>query len=285
MHWLGFPLTTLALFLCGEGMQCWIADRRRDDPVPPPIRETAPPPRQKLSPLTSYEGVVTAIEKDALVIRGFQIEYQNVTNSGGNETGSVKWADGANLVLRLPTGDVQCHRAELTRETLTLTLPSGDITTFRRADLSPRRFPVDEVLAGGSFHAEFTDGGSTYRLSDVRVGDEVYIRLARYHFDGPCYAISICRRPGGRVPPAPGEQRRDGTGFHDLMNAYQAFEDKDIPIPAKFRSEVNPQLQALTAQLRPGEPIPDWYPPELRGVYPAPPPRPAADRRIPPAKP
>src|SRR5205807_144424 len=63
----------------------------------------------------------------------------------------------------------------------------------------------------------------TYRLSDVRAGDRVSIFYnQRINGVETCNAICIRRRPGGLVPPAPGEDQTRLRRWHDEMNRAEA---------------------------------------------------------------
>jgi hypothetical protein len=192
----------------------------------------APAPRVR-NPLLSFEGVVTAVDGESITIRGFGASVWGSARSGSNLTGSEQWATGRNMTVSFPDRDVPCVRVERTRETLTLTSPTGDVTVLRRADQPQRKFFVDEALAA-SRHTPDLGTGYTHWLSDVRVGDEVYIRCCKERNDGLCYAISILRRPGGRVPKMPGEPDDVDAPFHERMNAFQDFEEKGTPIPDRL---------------------------------------------------
>ncbi len=195
----------------------------------PPVAQ----PLDLVNPITSFDGAVTAIDSGTISIVGFGVTVRGVTSGGGSVTGAESYAGGPDMVVGFPDRDIPCVSAWFSRETITLVLRDGTSKTLRRANQPVRRFPADAVLAGGGFHKEATPGFS-YRLSDVRVGDEVDIRLCRTEMDGLCYAISIRRRPGGRVPPAPAERADARIRFHEVMNAYQDYEENGTAIPAKF---------------------------------------------------
>jgi hypothetical protein len=120
------------------------------------------------------------------------------------------------------------------REEFTLTTAFGQTTTIRRADLPPRKFRVSEALAAGRYGGQ--SESQAYRLTDVRVGDEVDLELERLDGVWECTSIRIRRRPGGRIPPS-----REATSiqfpelaWHERMNAEQDWEEKGIPVPNKF---------------------------------------------------
>lgn len=232
----------------------------------------APAPRLKREPVTSFEGAVTSVDDRSVSIRGFGRRVCNCAEGGGDSTGYYGWAAGPMMSVSFPDRDVACVAVTYTREVMTLISPEGVETVLKRADQPIRKFPVDSFLAAGKQHPE-NSGGSTYGLSDVRVGDEIYIRLGREKNDGLCWSISIRRRPGGRVPPVPGEGPA-GLPFHVLMNAYQDLEEKGTPLPERIRTPIDPELMMRIAKLKPGTPLPYEY--HSGGPWPqlAPPPRP-----------
>jgi hypothetical protein len=189
--------------------------------------------------MTSFDGVVTGVDDRSVSLRGFGARVLNAQAGGASETGAETWVAGPAMVVSLPRRDVPCVRASFTRETMVLTSRDGTVTTYHRSDEPVRRFPVDAMLARGGFHADLLPGG-TYRLSDVRVGDEVSILLGRERQDGICYSISIRRRPRGHVPPAPGEGPDPRLGpYHERRNAEQDYEYLGIPLPDRFRTSEN----------------------------------------------
>src|SRR5438477_465783 len=60
---------------------------------------------------------------------------------------------------------------------------------------------------------------------------------------GPVETPAVAPRPGGFVPPAPGDNL---NSYHDRMNAWQAFEEKGIPLPPQY----DPAVQQLKAEER-----------------------------------
>lgn len=74
-------------------------------------------------------------------------------------------------------------------------------------------------------------GRTGYRLPDVKSGDVVLLQYDRNNGSDTCIDIMIYRRPGGTVPPLPGEDPKAPSHHHEVMQAYQDWEEKGIPIP------------------------------------------------------
>ncbi len=150
---------------------------------------------------------------------------------------------------------------EVARDAITLKLPKGQT----------QRFPVGSCLASGGFFPDQYPG--SYRLCDVAVGDKVDMWCLELNGVLRCETICIHRRPGGRVPPCPGERANHPSSWHEDMNAQQDFEEKGIPIPKKFDPKQG--LGWLN-----GKPIPQWMippPAALPAPLPGVPPLPKTD--------
>jgi hypothetical protein len=95
----------------------------------------------------------------------------------------------------------------------------------------PRTFRASETLASGGYrepdNQPVTDT-YTYRLRDVKVGDGVMIYYDRVEGGDVCTAICIWARPGGLVPPAPGEDPAKPNRWHDSANESQANREKGL---------------------------------------------------------
>src|SRR5262249_30224746 len=80
---------------------------------------------------------------------------------------------------------------EVTKDSITIQWPG---------DQKAKKFSISETLASGGFTAK-SRGGSTlrprfcYRLGDVKVGDQVYIRFAHLGDADICDQICINKRP------------------------------------------------------------------------------------------
>ena len=153
----------------------------------------------------------------------------------------------------------------------TVTGVARDSITLKLQKGQTQQFPIGSCLASGGFFPD--QYPLSYRLSDVAVGDKVEIWCLELNGVLRCETICIDRRPGGRVPPNPGEDANHPRPWHERMNAKQDFEEKGIPLPAKFDPKQG--LGWLN-----GKPIPEWMlpPPDwLPGQFPGIPPRPKAD--------
>jgi hypothetical protein len=113
---------------------------------------------------------------------------------------------------------------------IVVAVAKDSITIVRYGDEHPRRLIACEELAAGGFKRVGADS-YTYRLADVQEGDNINIQCRWVHGVEICDAICIRRRPGGRVPPAPGEDPTVMLPWHELTNAYQDREEKGIPLP------------------------------------------------------
>lgn len=72
-------------------------------------------------------------------------------------------------------------------------------------------------------------GRGQHKLSEVRPGDLVLISCERIKGENVCYAIEIHRRPGGRVPPAIGDDKQENNRRIDVQrNADQEREELSL---------------------------------------------------------
>jgi hypothetical protein len=126
--------------------------------------------------------------------------------------------------LRLPVnGDFfRGNVTELTQDTITLRLHTDEI----------RKFPIGSILRSGKYWEG--EQPATYRFADVKVGDQVLMYCLELNRELRCETICIRRRPGGRVPPCPGERPGCTRPWHEYANAMQDFEEKGIPLPPKY---------------------------------------------------
>jgi len=216
-----------------------------------PAVEVAPPPRRAWDYYDSgIEGYVTALDRNSITVQSVlgkimdsadvrdHVEFQgrqrkNVFNSISGKPFILMRPDRANmLAIR-----------EASREVYSVTAPDGTVTTIRRTDETPRRFEVDEWLAGGGFDPAVRHW-DVYPLSAVQVGDVVLLRITHYEPYGRvkgatasdnryniCHGISIQRRPGGKVPPSWVEMPNK---HHERMQILQDWEEKGVPLPYRY---------------------------------------------------
>jgi hypothetical protein len=141
----------------------------------------------------------------------------------------------------------------------TVTEVTKDSITVRWPGEQPKKFAVSAALAAGEIPKEprllpgmkqpYTVRDCLrYRLTDVAVGDEVWIAYAHLGDEDICDHICINKRPNGLVPPLPegAEAPRRYAAeikkrkpylfipYHEKMNAYWDLEDHGIPYPEKF---------------------------------------------------
>jgi hypothetical protein len=128
------------------------------------------------------------------------------------------------------------RRVEKTNEPYEGTVTSvtqQSITIQAAGQPAGKRFVASDLLASGGFKKNLTPG-SMYRMADVRVGDSVLIRYNVISGVSVCTEIRIQRRPGGKVPPSPGQLPNDQIKYHEYTNAYWDEVERGIPMPLKF---------------------------------------------------
>lgn len=123
--------------------------------------------------------------------------------------------------------------------------------TFVYPALPPQKLKVEGPLAQGDLPDR--NESVAYRMSDVRVGDQVIV--GRWHTRDDvwvCYEIRITRRPGGKIPEAPRDQNAKDLGYkwHEYCQAHQDFEEKGIPIPAKFLPEYKDKIAPMPREVK-----------------------------------
>jgi hypothetical protein len=214
--------------------------------------ETAPLPRPLKIP-GRVLGIVTAVDRESLTIQGLSIEFSGITETSHRWEGrsQLEAVTGNPLTVqsriglfypdgnRPPVEEVRAVRAErrfrslVSPDTITLTAEDGAVTVLRRSNQPPRTFEASDWLRAGGYSPR-ASGGNTYRLADVRVGDEVHLWLMQSDEYNLVDMITIARRPGGLVPPAPGERPDTKTRrirHHEWMQMWQDWEEKGIPLP------------------------------------------------------
>ena len=203
-----------------------------------PARPTAPPPRP-LWHLPGCWGRVLAVGPDEIVLQCLIVGMRNPGRVESDWTGTVVTHTGWPVDLWEPwshRGRRNAVRFTRTRGGFTETDWWGRTRTVRRADEPPRRFWVGTELEDGKYRP-WLGADYSYRLADVREGDEVRLRLdSGPHYSNLCVGISIVRRPGGIIPPAPGENPGWDLPHHERMQAYQDWEERGAPVPEKYMS-------------------------------------------------
>ena len=183
-------LGVFLLLVLGMGTMGLAAPFPGDD-KPIPVLED-PPPEEKNQSRLPYYGIVTAIDKESITITGGQRRVEEV---GPGPDG--KWIVQKVIIYK---------------------------------GQPPRKFLACDALASGKFKkTPLTSSFETYRLSDVSVGDHVRIGYIRLNGVDIVEDISIRRRPGGLVPPAPGEDPKETNKWHDRCNAREFLIVKAVP--------------------------------------------------------
>ena len=95
-------------------------------------------------------------------------------------------------------------------------------------------------LRAGRFNPGMPSGRS-YLPEDLQVGDGVSVDFNRRGGADICTAISIVKRPDGRVPLSPNvkaderQEKAVGYKYHDWQNAQNDLWERGIPLPDKFK--------------------------------------------------
>lgn len=208
-----------------------------------------PFPRPDRPQGTSAHGVVTAVDAESITVRGFDIYNESLPDVRFTDYRSADgkaWvSDGPHVAVFGQAGlvgkesrRVRVDRTEETADTFTL-FPTGggEPVVVRLADRPERRLAAVGPLAEGGYK-KGDPGANTYRLADVQVGDRVIVKGIRRGVAEYAETVSIRRRPGGRVPPAPGNLAKapplNQPWFHEMMNAEQDLEERGIPLPQGY---------------------------------------------------
>jgi hypothetical protein len=123
----------------------------------------------------------------------------------------------------------------------------------------PKRISAAGTRAGGVPKGEGEQ--RTHRVADLKVGDKVVVMIAVSR-DGEEWPaeIMIRRRPGGKIPPQFGDVAlvlAPERAFHLSYQAEQDWEEKGVPIPAKYLPNgrawwTNPPYPPVAPLPRPG---------------------------------
>jgi hypothetical protein len=160
--------------------------------------------------------------------------FAGVPNGGGDEGdsrfGTVTAVDQGTITVAAEAKKIEQYDAK-----------GQFVKTIIIPPQPPRKFTAVGPLAEGGY---LKDGipMAQYRLSDVKVGDKVSFDWRRVGNVYEVHYVSIYRRPGGRVPPSPGEKPGEPNPWHEKANALQDLEEKGTPLPEKYRPKLPPRL-------------------------------------------
>jgi hypothetical protein len=216
------------------------------------IAPAGDPPAAPLPPiqehLVSYGGEVTAVGAESITVRGYSWDLIESSPEGKHfHTDDWKtWVTDRPHTLGFRTGGVagrigaryRVARSEWTQDSITLfPIDGGAPVVLTLATMPEWRFVARGPLARGEYKKS-RGARWSYGLGDVRVGDRVEVEGAALPGVEFVESISISRRPGGRVPPAPDDlvdpPDPRHPWFHHMKNAEQDWQDKGIPLPKGF---------------------------------------------------
>lgn len=214
-----------------------------DSPPDAPVQAPAPRPARVFKTGTSGGGLVTAVAKDSIMVKALNIGYALELGDTWSEDGLTVTMNWRKITLG-PDGErsLIAVRVVVTRDSFTAVAADGTVTSVQLANQVPRRFIATGPLAEGGYDNKALPE-DTYRLADVQVGD--WIRFAGVRYTEATgvvdyvTTIRIIQRPGGRVPPALGEDADPFTRFmpcrwHERVNAWQDWDERGIPPPANI---------------------------------------------------
>lgn len=154
--------------------------------------------------------------------------------------GVVKMIDNEAITLVRPDYRIRTSRNDpLTGKVLETHLSD------RKDGWHPKAFLLGESLRNGKY-PRIAEVSHTYRVQDVKVGDWVRINFDRCKGIDICQCICVHRRPGAKVPPAPGEAAEARFKYHEQANADQAWEEQGLPYPERYQ----PVVRLLDGQFR-----------------------------------
>jgi hypothetical protein len=138
---------------------------------------------------------------------------------------------------------------EITANSILLDIPEQRYVALKQ-DADGRTYSVDmfiipprpqRLFGAGKALGEGKSGGKydndSYRLSDLKVGDQIEIVCSA---PGVADTVCILRRPGGKVRPSPLSKPNDPDAWHVHMNAQQAEEEGRIAPPPRPVSRSGP---------------------------------------------
>jgi hypothetical protein len=127
----------------------------------------------------------------------------------------------------------------------------------------PKRISAAGTIPGGDADVGggFLSFGGTHLLTDLKVGDVVEVEAGVTRAGQEwATAIDIRRRPGGKIPPMVPDQFGERPDVPERNQAYQDWEEKGTPIPAKFLKPdgrvtfTKPPYPPVAPQPRPAKP-------------------------------
>lgn len=197
-----------------------------------------PSPREVGFDNNSFEGRVTHIDREGITLLGFALSVSRSSKRVQDDSSRkrVYHLTGERLEVRGTSGTFLATKVVWTLgESAEITLKDGRTVSLGRTDQPLRAFRFNDQLRAGGYSTEHLIGFS-YRVQDVKVGDEVGILFQRdEELPRLCEAIMIIRRPGGRIPRAPNQGENDRYTHHERMQAQQDWEELGIHPPAHYR--------------------------------------------------
>lgn len=152
--------------------------------------------------------------------------YPGLPNFGGDESGSCY-----GMVTAVGKRTIVAQAQE--QKILQYNAKGEFVRTIVIPAQPPRTFTAIGPLAEGGY-IKAGHPSDQYRLSDVRVGDMVGFDWRRVGEVYEIHYVRISRRPGGRVPPSPGEMPDAKIKYHERVQSLQDWEEKGTPIPDKY---------------------------------------------------
>ena len=222
--------------------------------VPGAPLEVAPPPRPVIF-CPECGGFVIEVTKSSISIQGMWATIFGTKYSRWDERRRIHY-EGDLLSITINGRKITGVSAIWSWESLSVTDAAGMTTIFRRVDQPIWRFEASGQLLIREL-SPFADGNmvagsDTYRLSDVHIGDIVSLVSRREEGINICDTICIMRRPGGQVPPAPGEPLDRRTRFH--RNMQEAQDREEWGGAEKKADKFEPEKNAAPPKISPARP-------------------------------
>jgi len=136
---------------------------------------------------------------------------------------------------------------------MSITIQGPDLTIPQQQfglsdDLAAGKMPNPQRPLPGRPQTQSVSPQFLYRITDVRVGDEVTILYSKFMGRGTCNYVTIDKRIGGHIPPLPEEAEnlrrgpprppgappREYIPYHEWMNAHWDLVDHGISNPEHF---------------------------------------------------